>query len=66
MCCGAACVHPAVVAELVAVLFALMGSNEELQAVSSQHFLRHIWSPVTASASHFVVNAAILGHRVTP
>lgn len=60
------CSHPAVMAELIAVLFALMGADEELQVVSSQHFLSDIWPPVAASASYLIGNAAILGHWVTP
>lgn len=60
------CAHPAVVAELIAVLFALMGADEELEVVSSQHLLSDIWPPVAASASHLIGNAAILGHWVTP
>lgn len=60
------CVHPSVVAELVAVLFALMGANEELQVVSSQHLLSDIWAPVAATTSHLIGNAAILGHGVAP
>ncbi len=60
------CAHPAVVAELVAFLFALMGADEELEVVSSQHFLSDIWPPVAASASHLIGNAAVLGHWVTP
>lgn len=62
----ALCAHPAVVAELIAILFAFMGADEELQVVSSENLLRDIWAPVAASPSHFIGNAAILGHRITP
>lgn len=53
-------------AEFVAVLFALMGADEELEIVSSQHFFCDIWPPVAASTSHLIGNAAVLGRGVTP
>lgn len=52
--------------ELVAFLFALMGADEELEVVSSQHFLCDVGPPIAAAASHLVGYAAILGHWVTP
>lgn len=60
------CAHHAVVTELVAFLFALMGADEELEVVSSQHFLGDIGPPIAAAASHLVGYAAILGHWVAP
>lgn len=60
------CAHPAVVTELVAVLFALMGADEELEVVSPQHVLSDIWPPVAAPTTHLIGDAAILWHWVTP
>lgn len=53
-------------AELIAILFALVGADEELQVVSVQEVLGDIGPPVAASTSHLVGDAAILGHRVAP
>lgn len=58
--------HLPVVAELVTLLFALMGADNELQVVLVQELLGDIRAPVAASASHFVRNAAVLDHRVAP
>lgn len=58
--------HLPVVAELVTLLFALMGADDELQVVLVQELLGDVRAPVAASASHFVRNAAVLDHRVTP
>lgn len=60
------CAHPAVVAELVAILFALVGTDEKLQVVSSQHLLCNIRAPVAAPTSHLIGNASVLGHGITP
>lgn len=53
-------------AELIALLFALMGANDELQIVSVQEVLGDIRAPVAASAPHLVGYASILSHWVTP
>lgn len=53
-------------AELIALLFALMGANNELQIVSVQEVLGDIRAPVAASTPHLVGYASILSHRVTP
>ena len=53
-------------AELVALLFALVGADEELQVVLVQELLGDVGAPVAAPASHFVWNAAVLDHRVAP
>ena len=58
--------HLAVVAELVALLFALVRADDELEVVSAQKLLRHIWTPVAAPAPQLIGEAAILSHRVTP
>lgn len=60
------CAHPAVVAELVAILFALVGTDEKLQVVSSQHLLCNIRAPVAAPTAHLIGNASVLGHGITP
>lgn len=57
---------PAVVTELVAVLFALVGSDKQLQVVAVEDFPRDVRAPVTAASSHLVRDAAILWHRVAP
>lgn len=53
-------------AELITLLFALVGADEELQVVSVQEVLGDVGAPVAASTSHLVGDAAILGHRVAP
>lgn len=58
--------HLPVVAELVTLLFALVGADDELQVVLVQELLGDVRAPVAASASHFVWNAAVLDHRVAP
>lgn len=56
----------AVVTELVAVLFALVGSDKQQQVVALEDFPRDVRTPVTAASSYLVWDAAILWHRVTP
>lgn len=46
--------HLAVVAELIALLFALVRADDELEVVSAQKLIRHIWAPVAPSTSQFV------------
>lgn len=58
--------HLTVVAELIAVLFTLMGPDDELQVVSVQEVLCDVGAPVAASTSYLIGCATILGHRVTP
>lgn len=53
-------------AELVTVLFALVGADDELQVVSVQEVLGDVGAPVAASAPHLVGYAAVLAHRVAP
>lgn len=52
--------------EFVAVLFALVGSDEQLKVVPLQDFARDVRTPVTAASSHLVWDAAVLWHRVAP
>lgn len=59
-------IHLPVVAELVTLLFALMGADYELQVVLVQELLCDVRAPVAASTSHFIGNAAVLDHRVAP
>lgn len=53
-------------AELVALLFAFMRADDELQVVSIQEVLGDVRAPVAAPASHLVGCAAFLRHWVTP
>lgn len=53
-------------AELVALLLALVGADDELQVVPVQEVLCDVGAPVAAAAPHLVGNAAILGHGVAP
>lgn len=53
-------------AELITLLFALVGADEELQVVSVQEVLSDVGAPVAASTSHLVGHAAVLGDRVAP
>lgn len=53
-------------AELIAVLFTLVGADDELQVVSVQEVLCDVGAPVAASAPHLVGCAAVLGDRVAP
>lgn len=59
-------VHLSIVAELIALLFTLMGSDEQTEAVFLQKRLSHVWPEVTASTAERVWAAAILIFRVTP
>ena len=52
--------------ELVSLLFAFMGSDEQLEAVLEQQSLGDIGAEVAASSSERVGTAAFLGFRVTP
>lgn len=58
--------HLPIVAELITILFALMGANNELQVVSVQEVLCDIGTPVAAPTSHLIGYAAVLAHGVTP
>lgn len=53
-------------AELVSFLLALVGADQQLQAVLQQQPLGHIWAEVAASTSERVGTAALLGFRVAP
>lgn len=59
-------VNLSIVAELIALLFTLMWSDEQTEAVFLQKRLSHVWSEVTASATERVWKTAILIFRVTP
>ena len=52
--------------ELVTLLFALVGADDELQVVPVQEVLGDVGAPVAASAPQLVGDAAILGHGVAP
>lgn len=52
--------------ELISLLFALMGSDEQLESVLEQQFLGDVRAEVAASSSECVGTAAFLGFRVTP
>lgn len=58
--------HLTVVAELITLLFTLVGADNELQVVSVEEVLSDVRAPVAASPSHLVGYAAILGHWVAP
>lgn len=58
--------HLTVVAELVTLLLALMGADDELQVVPVQEVLGDVGAPVAAPTPHLVGNAAVLGHWVAP
>lgn len=53
-------------AELVTLLLALMGADDELQVVPVQKVLGDVGAPVAAPTPHLVGNAAVLGHWVAP
>lgn len=53
-------------AELVALLLALVRADDELQVVPVQEVLGDVGAPVAAAAPHLVGDAAVLGHRVAP
>lgn len=52
-------VYLSIVAELIALLFTLMWSDEKTEAVFLQKRLSHVWSEVTASATERVWTTAI-------
>lgn len=52
--------------KLIALLFALMGSNEQLQSVLQQQSLGDVRAEVAAPSSECVGTAAFMGFRVTP
>lgn len=58
--------HLAVVAEFIAFRLALVGSDQELQAVFLQKLLSHVRPKVTAPSTDSVGLAALLQHGVTP
>lgn len=58
--------HLTVVAELITVLFTLVGADDELQVVPVQEFLCDVGAPIAASAPHLVGYAAVLNHWVAP
>lgn len=53
-------------AELITVLFTLMGADDKLQVVFVQKVLGNVGAPIATTASHLIGCAAILRHRVTP
>lgn len=61
--------HPAYLStmtELISLLFALVGSNEQLEAVLEQQSLGDVRTKVAASSSECVGTAAFMGFRITP
>lgn len=58
--------HLTVVTKLIAVLFALVGADDELEVVFVQEVLGDVGAPVAASAPYFVGHAAVLGYGVAP
>lgn len=58
--------HLTIVAELIALLFALMWPDQQTEAVFLQQRLGHVRPKVTASATERVQTAAIMIFRVTP
>lgn len=52
--------------ELISLLFALVGSDEQLESVLEKQSLGDVGAKVAASSSERVGTAAILGFRVTP
>lgn len=58
--------HLTVMAELVTLLLALMGADDELQVVPVHKVFSDVGAPVAAPATHLVGNAAILSHWVAP
>lgn len=58
--------HLPVVAELVTLLFALVGTDDELHVVSVQELLCDVGTPVATPTPHFVGYAAVLVHGVAP
>lgn len=59
-------VHLTIVAELIALLFALMWPDKQTEAVFLQQRLGNIRPEVRASTTERVRTAAILTFRVTP
>lgn len=59
-------VYLSVMTELISLLFALMGADEQLESVLEQQFLGDVGPKVAASASECVGGAAVLGFGVTP
>lgn len=55
-----------IVTELVALLLALVGADEELQVVLLKDLPCHIRPKVAATTSHRIYYAAFLRHGVTP
>lgn len=56
----------AVVTELIALLLALVGADEELQVVLLKDLRCHVRPKVAATTSHLIFSAALLRHGVTP
>lgn len=52
--------------ELISLLFALMGSDEQLESVLEQQSLGDVRAEVAASSSECVGTAAFVGFRITP
>lgn len=59
-------VYLSTMTELVSLLFALMGSDEQLESVLEQQSLGDVRPEVAASSSECVGSAAFLVFRVTP
>lgn len=59
-------VYLSTVAQLIALLFALMGSDEQLEALLEQQAAGDVRAEVTASSPKGVGTAAIWGFGVTP
>lgn len=59
-------VYLSTVTQLIALLFAFMGSDEQLESLLEQHSLGDVRAEVTASSPKCVGIAAVWGFRVTP
>lgn len=59
-------IHLSTMTELISFLFALVGSDEQLESVSGQQSLGDVRTKVAASSSEYVGTAAFLSFRVTP
>ena len=59
-------VYLSTMTELISLLFALVGPDEQLEPVLEQQSLGDVRTEVAASSSEGVGTAAFLGFRVTP
>lgn len=59
-------VYLSTMTELISLLLALVGSDEQLEAVLEQQSLGDVRTEVAASSSECVGTAAFVGFRITP